>query len=130
MSFSDTRVESSTRPSTPTETPTYDYITSEPWHIPCECGGLDAHIHPDMMNGAGETNSGSNNAAASTTTATIAPPKRNGPMPNFVHVAKSYIFEQEIQQCLKDTGVTQAREDSIRLAGVQWIENVRRALKL
>ncbi|KEF55172.1 uncharacterized protein A1O9_08826 [Exophiala aquamarina CBS 119918] len=82
------------------------------------------------MNGAGETTSGNNNVATNTTTATIAAPRRNGPMPNFVQVAKSYVFEQEIQQCLKDNGVTQAREDNIRLAGVQWIENVRRALKL
>lgn len=130
MSFSDIRVESSTRPSNPTAT-SFDYITNEPWFHPCECGGLDAHIHPDMMNGAGEATSGNNNVATSTTTTTtIAASVRNGPMPNFVQVAKSYIFEQEIQQCLKDTGVTQAREDNIRLAGVQWIENVRRALKL
>lgn len=127
MSFSDIRVE--TRPSTSTTILfNYDININESWLILCGCGGLDAHIHPDTMNGAGETTSG-NNVATSTTT-TVATPRRNGPMPNFVQVAKSYIFEQEIQQCLKETGVTQAREDSIRLAGVQWIENVRRALKL
>ncbi|KAJ4581009.1 hypothetical protein ABEF95_006595 [Exophiala dermatitidis] len=70
------------------------------------------------MNGAGsgETNTGTG--------------RRRGPLPNFVQVAKSYVFEQEIQTCLRNTGVSQAREDSIRLAGVQWIDNVRRALKL
>ncbi|EXJ81696.1 hypothetical protein A1O1_07761 [Capronia coronata CBS 617.96] len=56
--------------------------------------------------------------------------RRQGRLPNFVQVAKGYVFEQEIQDCLRETGVTQAREDSIRLAGVQWIDNVRRALKL
>ncbi|KIX05315.1 uncharacterized protein Z518_06187 [Rhinocladiella mackenziei CBS 650.93] len=56
--------------------------------------------------------------------------RRNGPLPNNVQVAKSYVFEQEIQRCLRETGVSQQREDSIRLAGVQWIDNVRRALKL
>merc|ERR1712169_117840 len=59
-----------------------------------------------------------------------APARRIGRLPNFVQVAKSYVFEQQIQKSLHDTGVSQAREDSIRLAGVQWIDNVRRALKL
>ncbi|KIW14354.1 hypothetical protein PV08_07136 [Exophiala spinifera] len=53
-----------------------------------------------------------------------------GPMSNHVQVAKAYVFEQQIQKALHDTGVSQAREDSIRLAGVLWIDNVRRALKL
>ncbi|KAL2433563.1 hypothetical protein ABEF95_005982 [Exophiala dermatitidis] len=74
------------------------------------------------MNGAG---SGETNTASGT-----ASGRRRGPLPNFVQVAKSYVFEQEIQTCLRNTGVSQAREDSIRLAGVQWIDNVRRALKL
>ena len=99
------------------------------WLRLCECGGIDPHNQHDTMNGAGETTSG-NNAVGSAASTTATTTRRNGPMPNFVQVAKSYIFEQEIQQCLKDTGVTQSREDMIRLAGVQWIENVRRSLKL
>lgn len=71
------------------------------------------------MNGAG---SGEKTATSTS--------RRQGPLPNYVQVAQSYVFEQEIQKCLRDTGVSQAREDSIRLAGVQWIDNVRRALKL
>lgn len=55
---------------------------------------------------------------------------RIGPPTSFIQVAKPYIFEQTIQECLKITGVSQAREDTIRLAGVQWIDNVRKALKL
>jgi CTD kinase subunit beta len=55
---------------------------------------------------------------------------RIGPPTSFIQVAKPYIFEQSIQECLKTTGVSQAREDTIRLAGVQWIDSVRKALKL
>lgn len=54
----------------------------------------------------------------------------NGPVPSHIQVAKPYVFQQAIEGCLKDVGVAQAREDNIRLAGVQWIDNVRRALKL
>lgn len=57
-------------------------------------------------------------------------PMGSGPMPNHIQVAKPYVFQQAIEGCLKDVGVAQAREDNLRLAGVQWIDNVRRALKL
>ena len=55
---------------------------------------------------------------------------KKGPAPSTIQLAKPYVFEQTIQDCLKATGVSQAREDNIRLAGVQWIDNVRKALKL
>lgn len=84
------------------------------WNTLCGCGGIGPHHHQSTMNGAGSGE-------------TI---RRNGPLPNFVQVARSYVFEQDIQKSLRETGVSQAREDSIRLAGVQWIDNVRRALKL
>ncbi|KAK5039700.1 RNA polymerase II C-terminal domain kinase beta subunit [Exophiala sideris] len=98
------------------------YIQQSPgvWTRQCECGGIGDHNHQFTMNGAG----GGESATPSTTT------RRNGRLPNYVQIAKSYVFEQEIQKCLRDTGVSQAREDNIRLAGVQWIDNVRRALKL
>ena len=54
----------------------------------------------------------------------------HGPMPSHIQVAKPYVFYQAIEGCLQDLGVTQAREDNIRLAGVQWIDDVRKALKL
>ena len=57
-------------------------------------------------------------------------PSRTGPSPSFIQVAKPYIFEHTIQECLKLTGVTQAREDQLRLSGVQWIDSVRRSLRL
>lgn len=53
-----------------------------------------------------------------------------GPHPSFIQVAKPFIFEQEIQECIERTGVSQTKEDSIRLQGVTWIDNVRKALKL
>jgi len=89
--------------------------TSHPWTQECECGGIGIHTHQATMNGASSGDTGA---------------RRIGRLPNFVQVAKSYVFEQQIQRSLQDTGVSQAREDSIRLAGVQWIDNVRRALKL
>ena len=55
---------------------------------------------------------------------------RVGPLPSFIQVAKPYIFEHTIQGCLKQTGVPLTREDQLRLSGVQWIDNVRKALRL
>lgn len=55
---------------------------------------------------------------------------RTGPATSIIQVAKPYIFEQTIQERLKTTGVSQLREDQIRLAGVQYIDSVRKALKL
>jgi CTD kinase subunit beta len=58
------------------------------------------------------------------------PPDPVGPHPSFIQVAKPYLFEQIIQECLTATGVSQLREDNIRLQGVTWIDNVRKALHL
>ncbi|KIX96240.1 uncharacterized protein Z520_08018 [Fonsecaea multimorphosa CBS 102226] len=99
----------------------------------CECGGISPHRHSEMNGAAGPTPSGEGTTASTspnTSTTGGGPPKRGGPLPNHVQVAKSYVFEQEIQKCLKENGVSPAREDNIRLAGVQWIDNVRKALKL
>ena len=59
-----------------------------------------------------------------------APSSRSLPPPYTIQVAKPYIFQQTIDQCLRDLGVSQTREDNIRLAGVQWIDSVRKALRL
>ncbi|KAL4918897.1 Fructosamine kinase-domain-containing protein [Aspergillus aurantiobrunneus] len=50
--------------------------------------------------------------------------------PSFIQVAKPYIFEQSIQRCVAAMGVNPLREESLRLQGVTWIDNVRRALNL
>ena len=58
------------------------------------------------------------------------PQERVRRLPNYVQVADAYIFQQTIDERLRRIGVTQAREDSMRIAGVQYIDQVRRALKL
>ncbi|KAL5335292.1 Fructosamine kinase-domain-containing protein [Aspergillus crustosus] len=50
--------------------------------------------------------------------------------PSFIQVAKPYIFEQTIQECMVAMEVDPRREESTRLQGVTWIDNVRRALNL
>ncbi|EAW08032.1 putative cyclin [Aspergillus clavatus NRRL 1] len=50
--------------------------------------------------------------------------------PSFIQVAKPYVFEQTIQKCIAAMGVNPLREESLRLQGVTWIDNVRRVLYL
>ncbi|KAF2205764.1 cyclin-like protein [Delitschia confertaspora ATCC 74209] len=53
-----------------------------------------------------------------------------GPHPSYIEVAKPYIFDQNIQKCLANIGMSEAKEDAVRLQGVAWIDNVRRAMQL
>jgi CTD kinase subunit beta len=55
---------------------------------------------------------------------------RIGPYPSIIQVAKSYIFEQKLQECRATTGVSETKEDNIRIQGVAWIDNVRKSLRL
>jgi CTD kinase subunit beta len=50
--------------------------------------------------------------------------------PSFIQVAKPYVFEQTIQDCIQAMGVNPMREESLRLQGVSWIDNVRKVLHL
>lgn len=50
--------------------------------------------------------------------------------PSFIQVARPFVFEETIQGCLDAMGVNRTREESLRLLGVAWIDNVRRALHL
>lgn len=59
-----------------------------------------------------------------------APPDVPMPHPSFIQVAKPYVFEQTIQDCIAALGVDPLREESLRLQGVAWIDSVRRALHL
>ncbi|EDN03501.1 predicted protein [Histoplasma mississippiense (nom. inval.)] len=59
---------------------------------------------------------------------TIPPPA--GPHPSYIQVAKPYVFERTVHECIAATGVDQLREDNIRLQGVTWIDNFRKALHL
>lgn len=65
-------------------------------------------------------------AAASAT----PPSERVGPHPSYIEVAKPYILQYRITKCLADLNMSDAREDAMRLQGVQWIDQVRRALSL
>ncbi|KAI1931691.1 RNA polymerase II C-terminal domain kinase beta subunit [Ophidiomyces ophidiicola] len=58
------------------------------------------------------------------------PPPPAGPHPSFIQVANPYVFEKTVQECLAATGVNPQREDSVRLQGITWIDNVRKALHL
>ena len=68
----------------------------------------------------------------------IDPGKQNEPAipdpppihPSFIQVAKPYILEQTIQDCIAAMGVNPLREEALRLQGVTWIDNVRRVLHL
>ena len=55
---------------------------------------------------------------------------QTGPHPSYIQTAKPYIFDHKVQECLSAAGVTEAKEDSIRLQGVAWIDSVRKALHL
>ncbi|KAJ5928090.1 hypothetical protein N7466_007046 [Penicillium verhagenii] len=50
--------------------------------------------------------------------------------PSFIQVARPYMFEQTIQDCIQALGMTTIREEGLRLQGVTWIDNVRKALRL
>ena len=50
--------------------------------------------------------------------------------PSFIQVAKPYIFEQTIQDCIAALGMNPLREESLRLQGVAWLDSVRRVLHL
>ncbi|KAJ5171788.1 hypothetical protein N7492_004381 [Penicillium capsulatum] len=50
--------------------------------------------------------------------------------PSFIQVAKPYVFEQSIEDCIQAMGVNPLREDSLRLQGVTGIDNMRKKLNL
>ena len=53
-----------------------------------------------------------------------------GPHPSYIEIAKPYIFQPRIKDCLDAAGVSEAKDDSIRLQGVAWIDSVRKAMHL
>jgi CTD kinase subunit beta len=53
-----------------------------------------------------------------------------GPQPSFITVAKPFVFHQQLQSNLVAIGTNPSREDTFRLSGVQWINDVRTALQL
>ena len=61
---------------------------------------------------------------------TTDPAEQPGPHPSYIQIAKPYVFDHKLQECLEAAGITEAKEDSIRLQGVTWIDSVRKALRL
>lgn len=57
-------------------------------------------------------------------------PERPAIHPSFIQVARPYLFEQTIQDCIQALGSNPLREESLRLQGVSWIDNVRKVLHL
>lgn len=57
-------------------------------------------------------------------------PSPAGPHPSFIQVANPYIFEATVKECLESVGTNQSREDNMRIQGVTWLDNVRKALQL
>lgn len=57
-------------------------------------------------------------------------PERVGPHPSYIETAQPYIFQSTIQKALAAAGMSEAKDDSIRLQGVAWIDSVRKALQL
>jgi CTD kinase subunit beta len=53
-----------------------------------------------------------------------------GPHPSYIQLATPYVFEDKIKESLATTRVTEVKEDNIRLQGVAWIDNLRKALHL
>lgn len=54
----------------------------------------------------------------------------HGPMQTHIQVAKPFVFHQTIEGCLDDLCVAVTRDEQYRIAGVRWIDDVRKALKL
>lgn len=81
-----------------------------------------AQIQPAQAPAAGQANDSTNG--------TNGPAAIIGPPPSFIHVAKRFIFQQQLQTHMITIGNNPTREDNFRLQGVQWINDVRKALSL
>lgn len=53
-----------------------------------------------------------------------------GPHPSYIQIAKPYVFQHKMLECITSAGSTEAKDDAIRLQGVAWIDSVRKAMHL
>ena len=53
-----------------------------------------------------------------------------GPHPSYIELAKPYIFQFKINECLTKGAIPEAKDDGIRLQGVSWIDSVRKFMHL
>ncbi|KAL2056337.1 hypothetical protein ABVK25_003360 [Lepraria finkii] len=57
-------------------------------------------------------------------------PDRVGPHPSYIEIARPYVFQHTITASLAAAGVSEAKDESIRLQGVAWIDSVRKYMQL
>ncbi|KAL9103756.1 MAG: hypothetical protein Q9163_001215 [Psora crenata] len=55
---------------------------------------------------------------------------RKGPHPSFIEVAKPFIFESKVHECLVRAKVSESEDAKVRLQGIAWIDSVRKAMHL
>lgn len=60
----------------------------------------------------------------------MAVQQKVGPHPSYVEIRKQFITEEKIQDFTDHAKVNPAKEESMRLQGVAWIDNVRKVLRL
>jgi hypothetical protein len=56
--------------------------------------------------------------------------ERVGPHPSYIEIAKPYILQSRIHRCLTEINMLNDKDDAVRLQGIAWIDQVRRALQL
>jgi CTD kinase subunit beta len=73
-------------------------------------------------------------ATALTMAPVLSPAERDrervGPHPSYIEIAKPYILQSRIHRCLTEINMLNDKDDTVRLQGVAWIDQVRRALQL
>ena len=87
-------------------------------------------VLPPAKSSATSNQPGTENLAMSANGAPAAPDGPRRRLPCYNQIADAYVFQQTIDERLRRVNVSQSREDGLRLAGVQWIDSVRRALRL
>lgn len=65
-----------------------------------------------------------------TTTSHSLDKEKVGPHPSYIELAKPYIFQSKIHECLTKAAIPEAKDDGIRLQGVSWIDSVRKFMHL
>lgn len=102
-------------------------VTPDPLNFGRQAHQIGPYSKPLAMAPAVLANANGTVKATGSAPATAAP---IGPHPSYIHVADVYLFQQQLQSQLVAIGTNPTREDSFRLQGVQWINDVRAALQL
>ncbi|KAI9805054.1 MAG: hypothetical protein M1825_000888 [Sarcosagium campestre] len=57
-------------------------------------------------------------------------PSAIGPHASQIEVAKPYLFDDYIKDCMVNNGIDQVKENNVRLQGVAWLDSLRKKLQL